>query len=88
MTPKITSEQREALGRSPGPVLVEDDQTQRVYFLVDPATMEILQAREDLAALREGIADMEAGRVSPVDEVMARIRAQIAQSRAVVQSVD
>jgi hypothetical protein len=35
MTPKLTDEMREALGRQPGqPVRVEDDRTRQVYFLV------------------------------------------------------
>jgi predicted transcriptional regulator len=77
MTPKLTPEQRQAIEKSEGPVAVEDDQTHRVYFLVDESTYTSLQQREDLAAIREGIADMEAGRVAPLDEVMARIRTNL-----------
>jgi predicted transcriptional regulator len=74
MTLKITSEQRAALQQDGGPVRIEDEQTHRVYFLVDQSTFANLQRQEDLAAIREGIADMEAGCVAPLDEVMARIR--------------
>jgi hypothetical protein len=41
MTPKLTPEQREALDRSGGPVLVEDDETHRLSFLVDDLFDEI-----------------------------------------------
>jgi hypothetical protein len=77
MTPKLTSEQREALDSSDGPVPVEDEKTHRLYFLVDESTFNALQQKEDLAAIREGIADMEAGRGAPLDEVMARIRTNL-----------
>ena len=82
MLPKITPEQREALGHNNGPVLVEDEQTRRVYFLVDPSTMETLQRQEDLAAIRDGIADMEAGRVAPLAEVMERIRSNLGLAKS------
>jgi predicted transcriptional regulator len=78
MTPKLTTEQREALDRGNGPLLIEDDQTNRQYYLVDAATFQNLQQQEDLAAIREGIADMEAGRVVTLDELDARIRARLA----------
>ena len=78
MTPKVSPEQREALDHGNGPVLVEDDQTRRQYYLVDAATFRSLQLQEDLAAIREGIADMEAGRVVALDELDARIRARLA----------
>ena len=74
MTPKITPEQREALDRSDGPVPVEDEQTHRVYFLVDPSTLDTLRQQEDMAAIREGIADVEAGRVITLEELDNRIR--------------
>ena len=77
MTPKLTPEQREALDHSDGPVLVEDEQTKEVYFLVDASTMNVLQRQQDLEAIREGIADVEAGRVAPLDEALARIRANL-----------
>jgi predicted transcriptional regulator len=77
MTPKLSPEQLEALDRSDGPVPVEDERTHRRYFLVDETTFHTLQQQEDLAAIRAGIADMEAGRVAPLDEVVARIRASL-----------
>ncbi len=77
MLPKLTPEQREALSRADGPVPVEDEETQRVYFLVDEPTLAAWEREQDRDAIREGIADMEAGRVAPLDEVMARIRANL-----------
>lgn len=78
MTPKLTSEQREALEQGAGPIRVVDDERQRVYFLVDEATFKSLQQREDLIAIREGIADLEAGRLVTLQELDARIRARCA----------
>jgi predicted transcriptional regulator len=86
MTPKLTSEQREALVRGNGPVLVEDEQTNRQYYLVDAATFQGLQQQEDLAAIRDGIADMEAGRVVTLDELDARIRARLAAANPKLKS--
>jgi predicted transcriptional regulator len=80
MTPKLTPEQRAALDRSDGPVLVEDDQRNRVYFLVDESTFNKVQQQEDLAAIREGIADMEAGRIVTMEDLDARIRARLGSS--------
>lgn len=81
MTPKLTSEQRDAIERSGGPVAVEDEATRRIYFLIDESTMESLQRQQDIEAIREGIADIEAGQVAPLDEVMARIRANLGLPR-------
>ncbi|HUY89886.1 MAG TPA: hypothetical protein VMV10_14215 [Pirellulales bacterium] len=77
MAPKLTPEQREALDRSDGPVLVEDEQTKEVYFLVNASTMNAWQRQQDLEAIREGIAGVEAGRVAPLDEALARIPAKL-----------
>jgi hypothetical protein len=80
MLPKLTAEQREALAQSAGPVRIEDEQGHRVYFLVDESTFINLQQREDLAAIREGVADMQAGSVITLDELDARIRARLGLS--------
>ena len=77
MTLKITPEQRVALERSQGPVLVEDDETHRLYYLVDEPTFDLLERQKDVAAIREGIADMEAGRLVTLDELDARIRSRL-----------
>ena len=77
MAPKLTPEQRAAIEHSGGPVAVEDPETNRVYFLVDEATIRALGQQEDLAAIRAGIADMEAGRIVKLEELDARIRARL-----------
>ena len=77
MTPKLTAEQCEALDRADGPVPVEDDRTHRLYFLVDAETLQAIERQSDAAAIRAGIADMEAGRVLSLDELDARIRARL-----------
>lgn len=74
MTPKLTREQCEALDHSNGPLAVEDERTHRVYYVVDEPTFATLQQQEELVAIREGIADMEAGRVLTLGELDARIR--------------
>ena len=60
---------------------VEDDQTRRLYVLVDhqlhEQAMEALQQKRDLHAIRAGIDDMEAGRVVPFEETDARIRKKL-----------
>lgn len=77
MTPKFTPEQCEALDRSDGPLPIEDERTHRLYYIVDETTLTSLQQQEDLAAIREGVADMEAGRVVTLDDLDARIRTRL-----------
>lgn len=77
MTPKITAEQRSALNGHMGPLPIQDEQTQQVFFLLDQASLEKLQREADRAAIREGIADMEAGRVLTLEQLDARIRAKL-----------
>ena len=77
MTPKLTPEQCDALDHSDGPLPVEDERTHRVYYVVDEPTLAGLQQREDLASIRGGIADMEAGRIVTLEELDARIRARL-----------
>lgn len=77
MTPKLTSEQRAALSGHAGPLRIEDEQTRQVFFLLDQATLDKLQREADCAAIREGIADMETGRVLTLEELDARIHATL-----------
>lgn len=77
MTPKITEEQRAALSGHVGPLPIEDEQTQQVFFLLDQASLDKLQREADRAAIREGIADMEAGRVLTLEQLDSRIRATL-----------
>jgi predicted transcriptional regulator len=81
MSPKLSVEQREAIRREGSPIFVEDDETKQVYVLVETPTyeraIEALESQRSHEAIREGIADMEAGRVAPLEEVCARIRAKL-----------
>lgn len=82
MTPKITDEQRQAIEQHQGqPVPIQDDQTQRVYVIVDQQTheraMRALQEQEDLASIRRGIQQMEAGEGRPLAEADAAMRKQL-----------
>jgi hypothetical protein len=82
MIPKLSSEQREALKRDGGPLQVEDDQTHQVYFLVDKGMLDSLRNDADREAIRQGIVDMEAGRVVTLEELDARIQAKIQRSQS------
>ena len=82
MMPKLSEDLRQALHDRPGgPITVEDEQTHQHYVLVDRAlhdrAMQALRQQEDLAAIRAGIDDMEAGNVVTFEEVDARIRAKL-----------
>ena len=74
MSLKLTTEQCEALRCVDGPVPVENEQTRELYFIVDKSTLDELQQQQDLAAIREGLADVAAGRVQPLRESIAEIR--------------
>ena len=73
MTAKLTPEQREALSRQGSPLVIEDEQTQRIYFLIDPAMLESLREQADMAAILQGVADAESGRIQPLDEAFKQI---------------
>lgn len=82
MAPKITPEIRKALNAQPGePVLVEDDETQNVYVLVDQHTheqaMQALREKEDIASIQCGIEQMEAGQGRPMAEANAAMRQEL-----------
>lgn len=62
MNVKLTAEQRTAMSNHVGPL---------------PMTLEKLQREADHAAIREGIADMEAGRVLTLEELDKRIRRKL-----------
>jgi hypothetical protein len=73
MTPKLPQELTDALhAAGDKPLSVIDPTTNHVYMVVDPSSPEAvaaLQEQSDLAAIQRGIADMEAGRHHPVEEV-------------------
>ena len=81
MTPKLTDEMRQAILAGNGQAEIEDDQTDKVYVITDQDThrqaMEALQRQQDFDAIAEGIADIEAGRVIPFEEVDSRIREKL-----------
>ena len=82
VTPKLTDEMREALKRNGGgPVEVEDDQTHRVYVIVDEdlhrRSMQALQMQDDMGAIQAGFDAAAEGRVAPLEEVDARIREKL-----------
>ncbi len=69
MTPKLSSEQRDALSRQPAgePLPVLDDETQQVYFLVDrnaARDFAILTLRREL---EEANNQADAGEIEPWD---------------------
>ncbi|MEZ6128998.1 MAG: hypothetical protein R3C59_09965 [Planctomycetaceae bacterium] len=80
---KLTEEQRAALQQRPEGITCEDAVTQRVYFLVDAdlhqRAMQALQQVEDIAAIQQGIADMEAGRMMSIEESRARTEQALAR---------
>ena len=79
MTPKLTPEQLSVLHASGDqPMSVIDPVTNRVYLLVDAsnphAAIEALRQSEDMLAIKEGLAQMEAGEGAPVAQSFDRIR--------------
>ena len=76
---KITDEQRQALDAHQNePVAVEDDRTQKVYFIVPEKlherAMRALREQQDLDAIREGIEQMEAGLGQPIEQADVELR--------------
>jgi len=78
MKAPLSDEQRRALHQQPDGIEVEDQQTQKVYFLADAEmhrrAMQALQKQEDRDAIQGGIDDMQAGRVEPYEQVSRRLR--------------
>ena len=78
MNTKLPAELRQAIHQSPHGLRFEDEQTHAVYFVMDEEThrraMRALAEQEDHAAIREGIAQMEAGGGRPIADVDADIR--------------
>lgn len=83
MTPKPLSPDiaaaLDAAGDEPLPVTNPNDS--RLYFVIDSdlyeKAMRALQAREDLAAIEEGIKDMEAGRTESAKTGFEGIRKRV-----------
>jgi hypothetical protein len=54
------------------PMQIVDPTTRRVYYVIDSGLLAELERRSDLDAIREGVADMQAGQhsspfLSPID---------------------
>lgn len=85
MATKLTTEQSDALHQSGESLPLVDPKTEKVYVLVDQSihqqAMAALehQREADMTAIRQGIADMEAGRVMTLEESQARTEAALAQ---------
>lgn len=75
---KLTAEQREALQEHPEGVACEDTETHRAYFLVDSEihrrALRALKRQQNREAITEGLGDMEAGPVIPLDQAFEEIR--------------
>ncbi len=79
---KLSEEVAEALRASKGePVPVDVPGFDRRFVVVDQAThdaaMAALELQRSVEMIREGIADVEAGRVVPLDEAMERVRREL-----------
>ena len=84
---KLNEEQIQALGDCDGqPLLLEVPGSDRRFVLVEQSTydeaMAALEFRRNVALIREGIVDMEAGRTRPLDEAMDDIRNTLLQRKA------
>ena len=82
MTAKLSQDILDALqAANGGEVEALDPVTGRIYFVVDDQThrraMQALKQQEDLAAIQQGIADMEAGRTQPAAEAHRHGREQL-----------
>jgi predicted transcriptional regulator len=76
----LTPEQALALHASGNaPMQIVDPTTQRVYYLIDSGLLAELERRSDLDAIREGIADMQAGRSVPIDQAKTTDRSTLVE---------
>ena len=85
MAAKLTTEQSDALHQSGDSLPLVDPKTEKVYVLVDQsihqqAMAALQQQREvDMAAIRRGLADADAGRTMTLEESEARTDAALAR---------
>ena len=78
MTPYLTPEQANALhAGGDAPMQIVDPTNQRVYFVVDGGLLAELTYRADLQAIRDGVADMRAGRSVPIEQARLEDRAEL-----------
>lgn len=87
MVDKLTNEQSDALHQSGDVLPLIDPKTEKVYVLVDQTihlqAMDALerQLKGDMAAIQQGIDDMEAGRVMTPEDSQSRTQAALARFR-------
>ncbi len=82
MTPKLTDDLQQAIDERAGqPITVEHPVTHKLYVIVEcdmhERAVAALRQQEDIAAIREGISQMEAGKGRPLAEVDADIRSEL-----------
>ena len=79
---KLNEEVAQALMKCDGePLTVELPGSDRRFVLVEQSTyddaMAALELKRNVELIREGIADVKAGRVQPLDEAMEQIRCEM-----------
>lgn len=82
MLTKLSKEVSDALqAAGDGSLEAIDPETGRIYFVVEGdihrRAMMALQQQQATEAIANGIADLEAGRTQPVEDVHAQIRQQL-----------
>lgn len=82
MAAKLTKELAEALhAAGENELEVVDPDTKRIYFVVDAdvhrLAMDALRRQQDRDAIAQGVAELEAGEGTPLDEAFADIRARL-----------
>lgn len=79
----LTPEQASALhAAGNAPMQIVDPTTRRVYYVIDSGLLSELERRSDLDAIREGVADMQAGRSVPIDQARTTDRALLVERLA------
>lgn len=76
MTIRLTADLKEKLGR-----LAENTRRPQSYLATEALEAYVNHELQIIEAIKRGLADMEAGRVTPHEEVMARADQIIAEAR-------
>jgi predicted transcriptional regulator len=83
--PKLTDEQSQALHQAGDELPILDPSTNKFYVVVEQSVHEQAKAAlqrqqsDDVIAIREGIADMKAGRVMPLEVAHQEIKRRFAE---------
>jgi predicted transcriptional regulator len=76
----LTPDQASALqAGGNAPMQIVDPTTRRVYYVIDSGLLAEMERRSDLDAIREGVADMQAGRSVPIDQARTTDRAMLVE---------